>query len=212
LCPDRGLLSLDPSAILDRVTFSTPVMRALATSACGATLLLSACGAPSATVTPSSSTSPASGPGSKTRAFNAAGFSTVIPSDWSDETANQGAVGAVSGSGTVLMLLVAPDGGHIDARTAPQPIADDQLAQYLESVSQNGATNLSQAVPIDIDGVSGVVITYTLTSSSGVSSKNEDMVVNQGGNTYDIVLNTAVADFANDTAALQTVLNGWRWR
>jgi hypothetical protein len=211
LCPDRRLLSLDPSAILDGVTLHPSVARALATCACGATLLLGACGGPVATVTPSSSTSPASSPGS-TRAFSASGFSTVIPSGWSDETANQSAVAAASGSGPVLMLLVAPDGGHIDARTAPQPIPDDQLAQYLQSVSQHGATGVSQPVPVDIDGVSGVVITYTLTSSSGVSSKNEDMVVNQGGNTYDIVLNTAVAAFTQDSAALQTVLNSWRWR
>jgi hypothetical protein len=181
------------------------------TSACGAILLLSACGASVPTVTPSSSTSPAAGADS-TRPFKASGFSTTIPAGWSDETANQSAVAAVSGSGAVLMLLVAPDGGHIDARTAPQPIPDDQLAQYLGSVSQSGASGVSQPVPVDIDSVSGVVITYTLTSSSGVSSKNEDMVVNQGGNTYDIVLNTAAAGFINDSAALQTVLNAWRWR
>jgi hypothetical protein len=211
LCPHRGLLSLDPSAILDGVTSNPPVTHALAMCAFAATLLLSGCGGPVATVTPSSSTSPASTLGS-TRAFNASGFSTVVPSGWTDETANRSAVASVSGSGSVLMLLVAPNGGHIDARTAPQPIPDDQLARYLESVSQNGATGLSQPVPVDIDGVSGVVITYTLTSSSGVASKNEDMVVNRGGNTYDIVLNTAVADFTHDTTALQTVLNGWRWQ
>jgi len=89
---------------------------------------------------------------------------------------------------------------------------DESPLEALLQLDAAGSTGLSQPVPVDIDGVSGVVITYTLTSSSGVSSKNEDMVVNQGGNTYDIVLNTAVADFANDTAALQTVLNGWRWR
>jgi hypothetical protein len=212
LCPDRRPVSLDPSAILDGVTLHPSVTRALATGAFGASLVLSACGAPAATVTPSSSISPASGAGSTSRAFSASAFSTVIPSGWTDETANKTAVAAVSGSGSVLMLLVAPDGGHIDARTAPQPIPDDQLASYLESVSKNGATNLSQAVPIDIDGVSGVVITYTLTSASGLSSKNEDMVVNQGGSTYDIVLNTATAGFTQDTSALQAVLDGWKWR
>jgi len=124
-----------------------------------------------------------------------------------------GALAPASPPGSHEVLTSASaDGGHIDARTAPQPIPDDQLAGYLESVSQNGATDLSQAVPIDIDGVSGVVITYTLTSASGISSKNEDMVVNQGGNTYDIVLNTATAAFPNDTSALQAVLDGWRWR
>ena len=37
------------------------------------------------------------------------------------------------------------------------------------------------------------------------------MVVNQGANTYDIVLNTPAADFTEDTAALQTVLDAWKW-
>jgi hypothetical protein len=212
LCPDRWPLSLDPSAILDGVTLHPSVTRALATGALGASLVLCACGAPAPTVTPSSRTSPVPGDGSTTRAVSASAFSTVIPSGWTDETADKTAVAAVSGSGSVLMLLVAPDGGHIDARTAAQPIPDDQLATYLESVSQNGATDLSRAVPINIDGVSGVVITYTLTQASGISTKNEDMVVNQGGNTYDIVLNTATAAFSQDTSALQAVLDGWRWR
>lgn len=188
------------------------IARALATGAFGAMFVLSACGAPAATVTPSSSTSPAPGAGSSPQAFSAPAFSTVIPSGWTDETSNKTAIAAVSGSGSVLMLLVAPDGGHIDARTAPQPVPDDQLASYLESVSQNGATNLSQAVPINVDGVSGVVITYSLTSTSGASSRNEDMVVNQSGSTYDIVLNTATNDFSHDTSALQAVLDAWRWR
>lgn len=199
---------MDGSAILDGVTLPAAFARVLTVGAGASVLLLSACGSPIATVTPSSSTSP-SGTASKT--FKGTGFSTVIPSGWDDETSNQSAVTSVSGSGTVLMLLIAPDGGHIDVRTAPQPVADDQLAQYLGSVSQSGATNLSTAVPIDIDGVSGVVITYNLAPSAGVVAKDEDMVVNQGGNTYDIVLNTASTTFTEDATALQAVLNGWKW-
>ncbi len=192
------------------MSLHTSVARALTLAACAATLTLSACAASVATVTPSSSTSPVSGAGTGGGAFSATGFSTVIPPGWTNDTASPSAVAAVSGSGTVLMLLVAPDGGHIDARTAPQPVADDQLAQYLESVSQNGATGLSPAVPIDVGGASGVMITYTLTSTGG-SSRNEDMVVNHGGDTYDIVLNTGPAAFPHDTAALQTVLDAWKW-
>jgi hypothetical protein len=200
---------LRASAILDGVTLHSSVTRALVTCACAA--ILSACGAPVPTVTPSSSTSSSPGSVPGTGVFRATGFSTNVPSGWTDETANSSAVAAVSGSGTVLMLLVAPDGGHIDARTAPQPVPDDQLAQYVESVSQNGATNVSQTVPVNVGGASGVVITYKLTASSGAISSNEDMVVNHGGNTYDIVLNTAAANFAHDTAALQVVLDGWTW-
>jgi hypothetical protein len=201
---------LDSSAILQRVTSPSPLLRLLIPCACAATLLLPACGSPIATVTPSSSPSSTSSSGTGLRAFTGTAFSADIPDGWTDESASQSAVAAVSGSGTVLMLLVAPDGGHIDARTAPQPIADDQLAQYLESVSESGATNLSTAVPVDIDGVSGVEITYNL-AASGVPFKDADMVVNRGGNTYDIVLNTAAADFTQDTAALQTVLDTWKW-
>jgi hypothetical protein len=200
---------LEASAILDGVTLHSSVKRALVTCACAATL--SACGAPVPTVTPSSGTSSSPGSVSGTGVFRGTGFSTNVPSGWTDETANSSAVAAVSGSGTVLMLLVAPDGGHIDARTAPQPVPDDQLAQYVESVSQNGATNVSQTVPVNVGGASGVVITYKLAALSGAISSNEDMVVNHGGNTYDIVLNTAAANFAHDTAALQVVLDGWRW-
>lgn len=210
LCPDRSLLSPETSAILDGVTHRSVSARMLMVSAALATFLLNACGSPPATVTPSSSTS-ASGTASASHPFSAAAFSTVVPAGWTDETTNQSAVASVSGTGPVVLLFETLDGGHIDVRTAPQPVPDDQLAQYLESVSQSGATNLSSAEPIDVDGVSGVVITYNLSPSAGVMSKDEDMVVNQGGDTYDILLNTASANFTADAAALQTVLNSWKW-
>ena len=209
LCPDRTLLSLYPSAILDDVTHRSVPTRALTAWVAAATVLLSACGAPAATVTPSSSTSPSGG--SATHAFSATAFSTVVPAGWNDVSGSQSAVASVTGSGTVVLLFEAIDGGHIDVRTAPQPIPDDQLAQYLGSVSQSGATNLSTAEPVNIDGVSGVMITYNLAPSAGMTAKDEDMVVNRGGDTYDIVLNTAAANFTADQAALQTVLNNWKW-
>jgi len=199
--------------ILGTVILARACTRARGTGAgCAvfAAIVLSACGAPPSTVTPSSgvtSPTPSSGP----RSFSAAGFGTDIPTGWNDETSNQSAVAAVSGDGTVLMLLVAPDSGHIDARTTPQPVPDDQLAQYLQSVSQDGATNLSGVTPVNVAGVSGVVITYDLTPTAGTTFRNEDMVVNQGGDTYDIVLNTPVADFTQDLPALQAVLDSWRW-
>ncbi len=179
--------------------------------AAAAAILLSACGSPPPTVTPSSGVATSPTPSAAPRPFTAAGFSTDIPPGWNDETSNQSAVAALSGDGTVLMLLVAPDGGHIDARTAPQPVPDDQLAQYLQSVSQDGATNLSQVTPVDVGGLSGVVITYDLASTAGATFRNQDMVINHGGDTYDIVLNTAEADFTQDLAALQAVLDSWRW-
>ena len=204
----------DGSAILEPVILDRLSTRARATVAGCAVMVaivLAACGSPSSTVTPSSGISASPSATSAPRPFTAAGFSTDIPTGWNDETSNQSAVAALSGNGTVLMLLVAPDAGHIDARTTPQPVPDDQLAQYLQSVSQDGATNLSQVTPVNVAGVSGVVITYDLISATGTTFRNQDMVVNQGGDTYDIVLNTAQADFTEDLQALQVVLNGWRW-
>jgi hypothetical protein len=186
-------------------------MHALAVVGCVATLLVTACGATTVTVTPSTSTSASSSPTAAPQPFAGTGFRTDIPAGWQDQTANQSAVAALSGSGTVLMLLASPDGGVIVARTTPQPVADDQLAQYLKSVTPPGAIDVSQTEPIDIDGMSGVVITFVVILSSAAAEQHEEMVVNRSGNTYAIVLGTAQASFARDEAALQAILNSWRW-
>jgi hypothetical protein len=193
------------------VTLPSPCTRALAAVGCVATLLVTACGATTVTVTPSTSTSASSSPTAAPQPFAGTGFRTDIPAGWLDQTANQSAVAALSGSGTVLMLLASPDGGRIVARTTPQPVADDQLAQYLKSVTPPGAIDVSQAEPIDIDGMSGVVITFVVILSGAPAQQHEEMVVNRSGNTYEIVLSTAQASFAQDEAALQAILNSWRW-
>jgi hypothetical protein len=193
------------------VTLPSPCAHALAAGACVATLLVTACGATTVTVTPSSSTTASSSPTATPQPFAGTGFRTDIPAGWQDQTANQGATAALGGSGAVLMLLVSPDGGRIVARTTPQPVADDQLAQYLTSVTAPGAIDVRQAEPIDVDGVSGVVITFVVTPTGATAQEDEEMVVNQAGNTYEIALSTAQAGFARDAAALQEVLNNWTW-
>jgi hypothetical protein len=178
--------------------------------ACIATLLITACGATTATVTPSS-TAAAPSQTAAPRPFTGTQFRANIPAGWQDETTNQSAVAALGDSGTVLMLLSSPDQGAIVARTTPQPVADDQLAQYLTGITPFGATVVSQAEPVDIDGVSGVVVTFVVTPSSGAAHEYEDMVVNQAGNTDEISLSTIEADFAQDGTALQEVLDSWTW-
>ena len=108
------------------------------------------------------------------------------------------------------MLLVAPDQGTVSARITPQPVADDQLAQYLSSTTQSGASSVSATEPVDVGGVSGVVITYDVASTGG-PQEIETMVVNQGGNTYDIQLEAAQTHFGQDAVGLQQVLDGWAW-
>jgi hypothetical protein len=109
------------------------------------------------------------------------------------------------------MVLVSLDHGMIVASITPQPVGDDQLAQYLTSITPAGASDVSQAEPVDIDGVSGVVTTFVGGSAGVAASESEVMVVNQAGDTYEMVLSTAQANFAKDEAGLQEVLDSWSW-
>jgi len=193
------------------VTLPSPCTHALAAGACVATLLVTACGATAATVTPSTSPAASVNPAAASRPFVGSGFRTDIPAGWQDQTTNSSAVAALSGSGTLLMLLGSPDHGLIVARTTPQPVADDQLAQHLTSMVPPGALDVSQAEPIDVAGVSGVVITFVDVPTGAAAQQDEEMVVNQAGNTYEIALHTAQANFAREAPLLQQVLNSWRW-
>jgi hypothetical protein len=210
LSSHRYLLRRDRSAILGNVTLPSACTRAVVVCACLASLLLTACGAPAATVTPSVSAVTSATPASQVAPFAGSGFRTNIPVGWQAQATNQSTTSTASGTGTVLMFLAAPDHGVLLAKTTPQPVADDQLAPYLASITPAGAVDVSPAEPVDIDGVSGVLVTYTGGTGSA-TQENEDMVVNQAGNTYEIALSTAPANFTIDSAALQEVLNSWTW-
>ncbi len=184
--------------------------RALAATACIVTLLASTCGPPRVTVTPSSSTPASSVPTAAPSPFAGAGFRTDIPAGWQDQTSSQSAVASLTGSGTVLMLLASPDHGLIVARTTAQPVGNDQLAQYLTSIKPAGATGVTPAEPVSIDGASGVVTTYLVVPSGGAGQETVAMVVNRAGNTYEVALITAQAG-GPDATALQEVLNSWTW-
>jgi hypothetical protein len=114
------------------------------------------------------------------------------------------------------MILTAPDHGVVVTRTAPTPVADDQLSEYLTSVIPPGSTSVSQPEPVDIDGISGVLVTFVSAvpaggTPGGVAQEHENMVVNQAGNTYEIALTAPQATFSLDGAGLQEILNGWTW-
>ena len=70
---------------------------------------------------------------------------------------------------------------------------------------------MSPAEPVDVGGVSGVLVTYVVTPAGGAGQETEAMVLNQSGNTYEIALTTAQADFSRDAMGLQEVLDGWTW-
>jgi hypothetical protein len=209
----RCLLRLDRSAILVGVTLPSPCTHALVACACAATLLLTACSAATATVAPSSHATAAATPTVAPQPFAGNGFRTNVPAGWQNQTTNQSDIAALSGSGggTVLMLLTSPDDGVLVARITPQPVPDDQLAQYLGSTKLAGATDVSQPEPVDVGGESGVLITFEVAPATGSPQEDEDMVVNTAGNTYEIALSTPQADFSKDAAGLQEILDNWMW-
>lgn len=149
--------------------------------------------------------------------FTSTDFTTHIPNGWADQTTNESAVTSVSVNGTVLMLLVPPatfaarDSEHIDVSVVQQPVPSDQLSAYLQSVSQHGATNVSGVQAFNLDGATGLFVTYTLSANGTANNNAQDMVVDHNNNTYDIVLNTAASDFTAQLPALQEVLSSWRW-
>jgi hypothetical protein len=154
--------------------------------------------------------------GAATR-FISSDFTSVIPSGWSDQTNNESAVTAVSVSGTVLMLLIAPStftdrvNEHIDVSVIQPAVPEDQLQSYLQSAARAGATKLSTVESFNLDQATGLFITYNLVAG-GATNKAQDMVVNHGDSTYDIVLNTSATDFDQQLPALQQVLNRWHWK
>ena len=89
-------------------------------------------------------------------------------------------------------------------------VPDDQLGLLLQTVSTNGATNLSSPQPVAIGGASGQFITYDR-NIQGTPGESQDIVVNHGGNTYDIVLNTSRFAFSRQLRALQAVVARWHW-
>jgi len=149
-------------------------------------------------------------------------FSVSIPKGWRNESTNATETSKFSQNGTVLALFEAgppspaqPNVNDITANInivlAASPVPDDQLAFYLTSVSENGATNVGQPQPFMVDGRAGLYITYER-DVSGTPGQSQDMVVNYKGDTYDIFLNTSKFAFPNQLPALRQVLDSWKWR
>lgn len=151
---------------------------------------------------------------------SATGFSSVLPQDWSNLTQDSSAVSQVaptSGTNGTAILLLQPKQssnglvGHISVNIAPTPVADADLPAYLQSAGNHGATNLSTPVAKTIDGSSGFDMTYIVTQPDGTPTKNEDIVVNHGGQTYDVIYDVPTAQFDSLHNGLDTLLSNWKW-
>ncbi len=149
-------------------------------------------------------------------------FSAVVPVRWTNRISDATEVGKFGGSGRVELLIEQPPPGqaqpnvndvtaNLNVVLMSSTIPVDQMATYLQSVANSGATNLGSPRPVTIDGATGQSITYDR-DIQGTPGESRDMVVNHGGRTFHIVLNTSQYAFNQQLAALQAVLTAWRWR
>ena len=148
-------------------------------------------------------------------------FTTVVPQNWSNKSADAAEVAKFSSGGKVEMLIEqSPPGqvqpnindvtANINVLLLGSAVPADQVATYLQSVSNNGATNLSTPQSFTIDGATGQFITYDR-DIQGTPGESQDMIINHGASTYDIVLNTSQFAFSQQQPGLQAVLAAWRW-
>jgi hypothetical protein len=148
-------------------------------------------------------------------------FATIVPAGWNSKIGDATEVAKFSSNGRVEFLIEQPPPGtvqqnvndvtaNINVLLLSSPVPDDQVATYLQSVSNNGATNLSSPQPFTIDGSTGQRITYDR-DIQGTPGESQDMVINHAGSTYDIVLNTSQFAFRQQQSSLGAVLSAWRW-
>jgi hypothetical protein len=191
----------------------------IAVVGCG---LVSACGSsPPAPTTPPAHSPSASSTALAGTPLRAEGFTTVVPLNWTNKAGDAAEVAKFSGGGKVEMLIEqAPPGqvqpnindvtANINVLLLGSAVPPDQVATYLQSVSNNGATNLSAPQSVTIDGATGQFITYDR-DIQGTPGESQDMIINHGATTYDIVLNTSQFAFSQQQPALQAVLAAWHW-
>jgi hypothetical protein len=151
---------------------------------------------------------------------SAQGFTSVLPPDWTNKSQDSTAISQVaptSGTNGTDILLLQPNAtsnglvGHISVNIAPQPVADADLPAYLQSAGSHGATQLSTPEAKSIDGASGFEMTYTVTQADGSTTRNDDIVVNHNGQTYDVIYDVPTAQFDSLHAALDVLVANWKW-
>lgn len=185
--------------------------------------LLTACGGPATPTSSGSSVPQTASPSPLTGTPLTTGkFSTIVPTGWSNKLDDPTEVQKFSGNGTVGMLIeqdppkplqqnINDVTANINVLLLASPVPEDQLSTYLQSVSSSGATNLSSPQSFTIDGVTGQFITYDR-DIQGTPGESQDMIINHGGSTYDIVLNTSQFAFTQQQSGIQAVLTAWRWK
>jgi len=144
-------------------------------------------------------------------------FSTTLPEGWSNVTGNASLLASHHLTGAELVAiqwdyLSATAGINVAYDSVQQitpALTQAQIAPYLKTVV-GGVTLLTEPAAFTLDGSNGLFDTSS-TTVSGVAYEAQDMVINHGGQTFEIVLTVLRSAFAQELTGFNAIMESWRW-
>jgi hypothetical protein len=144
-------------------------------------------------------------------------FSIVLAKGWSNVTGETALLAAHHLTGAELVAMqwdyLGPTEGIAVAYTSVQqvtpPLAEAHLSGYLTTVV-GGVKLLTQPAKFTLDGSDGLFDTTSATNA-GNDYVVQDMVINHGGHTFEIVLTVLASAFNAELAGFNATMNAWRW-
>jgi hypothetical protein len=144
-------------------------------------------------------------------------FSIVLAKGWSNVTGETALLAAHHLTGAELVAMqwdyLGPTEGIAVAYASVQqvtpPLDDAHLSAYLKTVV-GGVKLLTQPAKFTLDGSSGLFDTTSATNA-GNGYVVQDMVINHGGRTFEIVLTVLASAFNAELAGFNATMNAWRW-
>jgi hypothetical protein len=152
-------------------------------------------------------------------AFTAADhtFTTMLPEGWSNVTGDASLLASHHLTGAELVAvqwdyLGATAGitvAFVSVQQVTPALTQEQIAPYLRTVV-GGVTLLTEPAAFMLDGYRGLFDTST-TSSQGNEYEAQDMVIDQGGRSFEIVLTVLRGAFAVELTGFDAIMEAWRW-
>jgi hypothetical protein len=144
-------------------------------------------------------------------------FSTQLPAGWSNVTGEAALLAThhLTGAELVAMhweYLGATQGiavAYTSVQLVTPPLAATRIAAYLKTLVP-GVTLLIQPAAFTVDATSGLYDTTSATSA-GNDYAAQDMVINHGGRTFEIVLTVLRSVFPAVLPGFNDLMNAWRW-
>jgi hypothetical protein len=144
-------------------------------------------------------------------------FSTTLPEGWSNVTSNASLLASHHLTGAELVAIqwdyLSATAGINVAYDSVQQIApaltQAQIVPYLKTVV-GGVTLLTEPAAFTLDGSNGLFDTSS-TTVSGVEYEAQDMVINHGGHTFEVVLTVLRSAFPQELTGFNAIMESWRW-